>query len=251
DSGVQADHPDLIEQVVEQVNLATDRPLLPELHGTAVAGIIAAREGNQVGIAGVAPLARIVGLRACWQLSASNTRCNSLSLALALSAALERNVQVINMSLAGPHDRLIQRFIEAAQGRGIAVVAARDGAARDGGFPASMKGVIAVSETPPPLPGHGVAAPGTDVLTTLPPSRWGIVSGSSYAAAHVSGLVALVLEARSRQGTMPVRAPAGGIELVSGTDGRVDACATLQRATSACVCACGDAAAMADSVARP
>lgn len=250
DSGVQADHPDLLDQVAEQVNLVTDRPLVPELHGTAVAGIIAAREGNRVGIAGVAPLARIVGLRACWQLSASDTRCNSLSLALALSAAIERNVQVINMSLAGPQDRLIQRFIETAQDRGIAVVAARDGAARDGGFPASMKGVIAVSETPPPPTSHGVAAPGIDVLTTLPPSRWGIVSGSSYAAAHVSGLVALVLDARSRQGALRVRAPAGGIELVSGSDGRIDACATLQRAASSCVCGCGTAA-MADSAARP
>jgi subtilisin family serine protease len=202
-----------------------------------------------VGIAGVAPLARLLALRACWQAAATDTRCSSLTLSLALSAALDHDAQVINLSLGGPPDRLLQRLIETAQSRGIVVVAARNGKARDGGFPAALPGVIAVGDSPPAAPAQGVTAPGTDVLATLPPSRWGIVSGSSYAAAHVSGLVALVLEARLRQGPLRVRAPAG-VEVVSGSDGRVDACATLQRAMTSCVCGCG-AAAMADSAARP
>jgi hypothetical protein len=75
------------------------------------------------------------------------------------------------------------------------------------------------------------------VPTTVPPSRWATVSGASYAAAHVSGLLALLLElqGRSRGGTAPLSAR----ELVvHAADGRVDACASLARARAACVCGC-------------
>jgi subtilisin family serine protease len=244
DSGVQADHPDLAGQVVERMNLG-GRPDASELHGTAVAGIIAARADNHLGIAGVAPDARLVALRACWQASAADTRCTSLALALALSAALEHDVQVINLSLGGPSDRLLQRLVEVAQARGIAVVAARDEAIPGGGFPAALPGVIAVGDTPA-AGARSLVAPGVDVVSTLPVSRWGVVSGTSYAAAHVSGLVALAIEARSRHAAWRVPSDAG---LVAFPDGRVDACATLQRAAQACVCECRDAA-VADS-ARP
>jgi len=221
-----------------------------EVHGTAVAGIIAAQADNHVGIVGVAPLARLLALRACWQVAPSDTRCSSLTLALALSAALEHHAQIVNLSLGGPPDRLVQRLIEAAQSRGITVVAARDDAVPGGGFPASLPGVIAVGSAAAGGIAHdGVTAPGTDVLSTLPGSRWGIVSGSSYAAAHVSGLVALLIEARSRAGPLRVRAPLGP-DLVTRRDGSIDACATLERARLACVCDCG-AAAMADSAVRP
>jgi subtilisin family serine protease len=249
DSGVQADHPDLAGQVVERVNLLADRDDAAELHGTAVAGVIAARADNRIGIAGVAPLARLVALRACWQVAPADTRCNSLSLALALSAAVDRSVDVVNLSLGGPPDRLLQRLIETAQARGITVVAARNGAVAGGGFPAALPGVVAVGDRPATAPPPGLSAPGADVLTTLPSSRWGVVSGSSYAAAHVSGLVALMLEARARGAPVRVRAPAG-VDFVTAPDGRIDACATLQRAAQFCVCTCGTAA-LADSVARP
>jgi subtilisin family serine protease len=249
DSGVQADHPDLAGQVAERMNLLPERADAPELHGTAVAGIIAARADNRLGIAGVAPLARLVALRACWQVALADTRCNSLSLALALSAAVDRSVDVLNLSLGGPPDRLVQRLIEAAQARGITVVAARNGALAGGGFPAALPGVVAVGDRPSPTPPAGLSAPGADVLTTLPTSRWGLVSGSSYAAAHVSGLVALMIEARGRGAPVRVRAPAGA-DFVAGPDGHIDACATLQRVAQSCVCTCGTAA-LADSVARP
>ena len=61
-----------------------------------------------------------------------------------------------------------------------------------GGFPAGVAGVVAVvDETSAGGRQRACRAPGTDVPTTLPGSRWGTVSGASYAAAHVSGLLAL------------------------------------------------------------
>jgi hypothetical protein len=250
DSAIQADHPDLSQQVAARLNLVANRPDTAELHGTAVAGIIAARADSRIGIVGVAPLARILAFRACWQASPADTLCTSLSLALALGAALENDADIINLSLGGPPDRLIQRLIESALARGIAVVAATNHAVANGGFPAALPGVIAVSDAPPPRPRGGVAAPGADVLTTLPGSRWGIVSGSSYAAAHVSGLLALIIEARSRNASISGRARAPvAADLVSDADGRVDACATLAQASLSCGCTCGSASPI-ESIAR-
>jgi len=252
DSAIQADHPDLSEQVAARMNLVAGRPDTAELHGTAVAGIIAARPDSRIGMVGVAPLARIFALRACWQVSSVDTRCTSLSLAMALSAALENNADIINLSLGGPPDRLIQRLIESALARGVPVVAAMNRAAADGGFPAAMPGVIPVADAPSPKLARAVAAPGTDVLTTLPESRWGTVSGSSYAAAHVSGLMALIMDARSRRTSASGRPPGPiAADLVPDPDGRVDACATLARASMTCGCHCGPAPPSVDSIARP
>jgi hypothetical protein len=246
DSAVQRDHPDLAEQIAVSQNFAAATPPdAGELHGTAVAGIIAARADNGIGIAGVAPRARLLALRACSQAASSDTAlCTSLTLALALHAAIEREARVINLSLAGPPDRLVQSLVETAQARGAVVVAAADRAAPQGGFPARLNGVIAAldDKANAAVPGAFVA-PGTDVPTTVPGSRWAAVSGASYAAAHVSGFVALMLEARARshRDATAASAPVAG-DLVRLADGRLDACASLARAALVCVCACDGAA---------
>lgn len=244
DSGVQADHPDLAQQIEQRVDFATDHPDASESHGTAVAGIIAARADNHVGIAGVAPQARVLAFRACWE-GADATRCRSLGLALALNAAIERGADIINLSLGGPADPLVQRLVEAAVARGTAVVAAARKELSGGGFPASIRGVVAVSDEPL---SHGTTmrtAPGTDVLATLPVSRWGAVSGSSYAAAHVSGLLALLAELRARRPSPAATSRASlASELTAGDDGRIDACATIARVAHSCTCACDTMAGM-------
>jgi len=247
DSGVQLDHPDLAEQVDTSLNLAGDRTYLGEDHGTAVAGIVAARADNKLGIAGVAPRARVLALRACRQQPGAGASCTTLALALGLSAAIEKGAQVINLSLGGPQDRLIARLVDAALARRSAVVAAVDRAADQGGFPAGMAGVVAVVDEPSPATPAGIlAAPGRDVPTTLSGSRWATVSGASYAAAHVSGLLALMIELQQGPGRSTRLATA---DLVVQADRRVDACASLGRAGGRCVCACGETPAM-ESVAR-
>ena len=147
DSGVQLDHPDLAGQVVDHASFAGDRGEHVEAHGTAVAGIVAARADNHLGIAGIAPEARLLALRACREGSARETTCSTLGIALALHAAIDRGAQVINLSLGGPFDRLIEQLVAAALSRGIPVVAAADRSVAAGGFPASVPGVARQSST--------------------------------------------------------------------------------------------------------
>lgn len=222
DSAIDTRHPDLVGQFQSRRNFAPEHPDTPELHGTGVAGIIAAVADNRAGIVGVAPGARLMALRACWQQDAAATVCNTLSLAEALHFAIDHDAQVINLSLSGPPDLLLAGLIDAALARGIVVVGAVDPNLAGGGFPASHAGVVAVTNAA--TPGRGAfSAPGRDVPTTQPGGRWGLVSGSSYSAAHVSGLAALVRE-RNPRGRSPMT-------LVTAQAGGVDACATLARAT--------------------
>ena len=235
DSRIEVNHPDLAGQVManEDFEVLNGGPGA-EAHGTGVAGIIAAKANNGVGIVGVAPEARLMALRACWQVnqgSASPTFCDSLSLARAINFAIEHNAQVINLSLSGPPDALIDQLLTLAKTRRIIVVAAFDPTLPKGGFPASQPGVIAVADkTLSPLPALVYGAPGRDIPTTQPGGKWYLVNGSSYAAAHVSGLMALVRQFESSP-TLIATGPSGGV---------IDACATVQSATPACVCECAD-----------
>ena len=126
DSGVDDTHPDLAQAVQARANFVDDRAWVAELHGTAVAGLVAARADNGIGMVGIAPDAQLYALRACWEVSASQTLCNSLSLAKALSFAIERRAEVINMSLSGPVDLLLGRLIDVALAHRQQVVAAVD-----------------------------------------------------------------------------------------------------------------------------
>ena len=230
DSGIDAAHPDLAGQVLVVRNFVAGDTRGGENHGTGVAGIIAAKANNGVGIAGVAPDSRLLALRACWQAPSSGaTLCDSFSLAKAIYFAIQQKADVINLSLSGPDDRLLGELLKTALTRGSAVVAAFDRKRPRGGFPASLPGVIAVSDA---FSGSDVyIAPGRDVPTTQPGGRWFLVNGSSYAAAHVSGLAALVWQ-RRRSANLTLVAARG--------QGRfIDACATLVRVASGCDCSCG------------
>jgi subtilisin family serine protease len=178
-----------------------------ELHGTAVAGVIVARSDPAVGLVGVAPGARLLPLRACWEITRDGAVCSSFTLAKALQYALRHDVRVINLSLTGPHDLLLARLIDRAVAHGIVVVAAAQDEAADPGFPASQAEVIAVLARPPPVATRKeLLAPGVEVLTTTPQATFGFMSGSSFAAAHVSGLAALLLEASPRSTPAQVNA---------------------------------------------
>ena len=227
DSGIDDAHPDLAQAVQARANFVDGQAFVAELHGTAVAGLVAARADNGIGMVGIAPDAQLYALRACWEVSANRTLCNSLSLAKALSFAIERRAEVINMSLSGPDDLLLGRLIDVALSHRQQVVAAVDAHVAGGGFPAAHPGVIAVTDaaadTPLPIAGAW-SAPARDLPATVPGGGWRMVSGTSFAAGQVSGLLAVMDEAQAARSGTPalrlVRLPGGGI----------DACASLLQA---------------------
>jgi subtilisin family serine protease len=253
DTGVDASHPDLSGRVAVARNFVDGRPDVAESHGTAVAGIIAARADDGIGIAGIAPEAKFLALRACWQIESGDAAafCSSFTLAKALQFALDENAQVINLSLGGPRDRLLERLLDTALSRGITIVGAADPEVGNGGFPASHRGVLAVAGDD----GHDGAgdillAPGRDIPTTIAGQKWGFVTGSSFAAAHLTGLVALLRELAPDLRPQEVRDALAPRALRGAVDGGrviVDACAAVSRTAGTCACACPVARAVRSS----
>ena len=242
DSGVEADHPDLRGRVTVTRNFAKS-PAAAEAHGTAVAGIIAARADDGIGIAGIAPEAELHALRACDEATNhEEARCTTFALAKALQFALDHDVQVINLSLGGPRDRLLERLLDVVIGRGIIVVSAIDSRVAGGGFPAGHPNVLPVaSADASSVLDTALRAPGRDVPTTTVGWGWGFVSGASYAAASVSGVVALLLERHAGMSVAQVRRALTGVEGYAGGQSHpaiVDACAAVRRTVDICVCGC-------------
>jgi subtilisin family serine protease len=206
DTGVDIEHRDLRGQVAGTANFVEkgEASFAEDRHGTAMAGVIAASANNKIGIFGIAPEAQVVAVKACWHPRASSmeARCSSWTLAKAIDFGLGDHIQVVNLSLAGPRDALLGRLIERALSSGITVVAAIMTEGAGPSFPASYPGVIGVlgsdsrgiARVPESLMGGPwLVAPGTDILTTTPHDGYDFLSGSSLAAAHVSGVAALLL----------------------------------------------------------
>jgi subtilisin family serine protease len=204
DTRVDASHPDLKDRLAESRRFVRSPDAEQGVHGTAVAGVIAASANNNLGVVGVAPDAELISLAACRELQPGGPgRCDTFSLAKALDFAIAERFQILNLSFAGPTDRLLGRLIRKANLEGMVVVAAIDSTKSDLGFPASMREVIGVSATDldgsvnePSSEQQALAAPGVDILTTVPGGGYDFLSGSSFAAAHVSGVAALILQRR-------------------------------------------------------
>jgi hypothetical protein len=197
DTGVDASHPDLIGRIVKQENFVDDsKTPSRDRHGTAVAGVIAAVENNSQGIAGIAPAARLYSLRACWPAPQDEARavCSTLTLAKAIAAAIEARMEIINLSLSGPADPLLTRLVEVGLHRGVVFVGAAPPASERNVFPTGVEGVIGVDASGAKASADSVLfAPASEVLTLVPEGRYDFLSGSSLAAASVSGGIALLL----------------------------------------------------------
>jgi hypothetical protein len=208
DSFVNPKHPDLAGAFAGSADFfERSRPLLTEAHGTMMSGIIGARANNGIGIAGVAPDATLLAVRVCGGLSpGAHEVCSSDALARGLDFSIAHGARVVNMSLAGSaYDPLVARVAYRAVEGGIALVAAtgNEGLVGTVRFPAALEPVIAVTAID--REDHlyqganqgsrvDLAAPGVDILSLAAPQPLGTTTGTSPATAHVSGVVALLLQ---------------------------------------------------------
>ncbi|MGM7702789.1 S8 family peptidase [Pseudalkalibacillus sp. Hm43] len=208
DTGVNAGHPDLNEKMALNVNFSTSSTSQDiNGHGTHVAGIAAAVTRNGIGIAGLAINPKILNIKVL-----DDSGSGSFSdVAKGIVNATDNGAKVINMSLGGPSfSNTVQSAVQYADSNGvIQVAAAGNDNADDLFYPAAYPEVISVAaldrdNTKASFSNFGsawvdVAAPGIDILSTLPTTTnmmgqtdYGYLSGTSQAAPFVSGLAALM-----------------------------------------------------------
>ena len=199
DSGIDAKHPELVNSIGDSFDALGSKEG-PHAHGTGIAGAIVAHAR----LIGSAPEARILAIRA-FSAAPKGAESTSYVLLKALDYAALHGAQIVNMSFAGPKDPVIERSIAATAARGIVMIAASGNAGPTSPplYPAANPNVIAVSATDAQdrlfaASNRGshiaIAAPGVDIFLPAPDEKYQMISGTSFSAAYVSGLAALVLE---------------------------------------------------------
>ncbi|MBN8939138.1 MAG: S8 family serine peptidase [Rhizobiales bacterium] len=200
DSGIDANHPEIVGRITKRFD-AVGGPFQAHEHGTGMAGAIIAHAQ----LIGVSPRADILAARAFAPGQAAGASGTSFHILKAMDWSIREGARVINMSFAGPRDPMMTRAIQVAAERRIAMIAAmgNEGPNAPISFPAADPNVIAVTAVDQggrifdqaTRGDHvAVAAPGVEVLLPAPQGGYQISSGTSVAAAHVSGIAALILE---------------------------------------------------------
>jgi subtilisin family serine protease len=199
DSGIDSTNPELAGSIADAFD-AIDGAPRPHKHGTAVAGII----GSHARLMGVAPGAKLLAIRA---FASGGGRIGDDGttdhIVRSVEWAHQRGARVVNMSFTGPRDPLLSRELRAGKEKDIVFVAA---AGNEGPNPAAADdSVIAVTASDAtdklyPAANRGphvcLAAPGVEVIVPGPTGMYEFSSGTSMAAAHVSGAIALLLQSR-------------------------------------------------------
>jgi len=199
DSGIDLKHPELAGAIADSFDALGSKDG-PHVHGTGIAGAIVAH-GR---LMGSAPAARILAIRA-FGVAPNGAESTSFVVLKGLDYAVTHGAQIVNMSFAGPKDGLIERGIAAAAAKGVVMVAAAGNAGPKSPplYPAANGNVIAVGATDAQdrlfvASNRGshiaVSAPGVDIFLPAPDQKYQMTSGTSFSAAYVSGLAALMLE---------------------------------------------------------
>jgi hypothetical protein len=219
DSGVDTDHPDL--NVAEALNWVASEPNNDgedrNGHGTHVAGIAAAKDGNG-GVVGVAPGAPIHSFRVCLD----DGSCNYDDIIAGVEEVTNRKVSdpeqpmVANMSLAGPISVLLDQAVRESVNAGVVyAVGAGNGLLGVCVFPANTQNVspagvntartngVLTTTLSNAADGDGncnfgnpvtIAAPGEDITSTWLNGGYNTIDGTSMASPHVAGAAALRLQ---------------------------------------------------------
>ena len=205
DTGIDKEQEDLVGKVIAEVNF-TDSPTADDVygHGTHIAGIIAAWAKNGAGVAGLAHDCRLINVK----VADDQGGFDSAVAARGVIWAVDHGARVINMSLVSTEpSSSLEQAINYAWNQGAVVIAAAGNLVGNKiVYPAYYSNCIAVAATDSndcvaSWSSQGdwvdVAAPGVDIYSTLPGNKYGSKSGTSMAAAHVSGLAGLLFAVES------------------------------------------------------
>jgi Subtilase family len=200
DSKVDTNHPDLAGAIAEEYD-AVGRSEQAHSHGTGMTGAIVSHRK----LLGIAPNARILAVHAFSTTTRQSPEATTRQIIAGIEWAINKGARIINMSFAGPYDPMIQLAMRNAAAKGVILIAASGnmGAKSPPLYPAADPNVIAVTATDESDslftqavrgPHLAVAAPGVDVMVPAPADTYQLTTGTSVAAAHVSGVAALLLE---------------------------------------------------------
>ena len=202
DSGVYGKHPDLTAKLVPGWNFVDGNSDTADVlgHGTAVAGTLAAASNNGIGVAGVSWASLIMPLAVVDQ----NDYAAYSNIAAAIDYAADHGTRLINISIGGPNaSSTLQSAVDYAWNKGVVIFASamNDGAPAPN-YPAACNHAVAVSATDSndhlaSFSNYGdwisLAAPGTNILTTMDGGGYGYWYGTSFASPIAAGVAALCL----------------------------------------------------------
>jgi thermitase len=200
DTGIDREHEDLCGAVIADANF-TESATTDDVygHGTHIAGIIAAKNDNNLGVVGLAPECSLVNVK----VADDKGRCQISALADGIIWAADNGASVINISIEMRESTSeLREAVDYAWQKGAVIIAAAGNDGKESPvYPACYEnciGVTAIQEngTLAPLANFGdwvdVAAPGFNIYSTLPDNNYGYKHGTSFATAYVSGLAAIL-----------------------------------------------------------
>ena len=223
DTAVDETHPALAGAIAETFDAMPETPIVERGHGTSVSGLIA----------GTGPFRGMAPGSAVYHARAFESGISTMDVLLAaLDWAAGRDVRIVNMSFVGPRNDLLELACASAGARGLVLVAAAGNNGPDApwGYPAAYKGVIAVTATDEKdrlmrRANRGayvfVSAPGVDMIAPVPDGT-DLVTGTSFAAAVVTGAIANLLRADPERSADWVAEALSATAVDLGDDGRDD-----------------------------
>jgi hypothetical protein len=200
DSEIDGKHPELAGAVVDEFDPIGNHDK-PHVHGTGMAGAIAAHRR----LIGIAPGVRLLAIHAFSSGGTDSAQATSAHILAGIDWAISKGAQIINMSFAGPDDPMLALAMQKAHDKGVLLIAAAGnmGPSSPPLYPAADPNVIAVTATDAKdqllaQANQGayvaLAAPGVDILEPAPNGGYQMTTGTSVAAAHVSGIAALLID---------------------------------------------------------
>ncbi|MEW9806270.1 S8 family serine peptidase [Mesorhizobium sp. ZMM04-5] len=221
DTAIDETHPAIRDAIAGQFDALPGIEIAARDHGTSVAGLIAGVGAFR----GIAPGAKIFHARAF-----EGGKSNMDIILSALDWAAGQDVRIVNMSFVGPSNEMLEAACAAARDRDIVLVAAagNNGPGAPYGYPAAYDGVIAVTATDEKDrlmaqanrgPYVFVAAPGVNVIAPVGGGQ-DFVTGTSFAAAVVSGAIANLIHAEPDRSADWIEAALSSTARDLGTTGR-------------------------------